>query len=145
MTIQSIIHKYLLKLIKLTKRSLLGLLALLFLHLLLRSWNTTLSDNDVREDWVEFLILTNGSEDVVWNKSLSILAILSAVGFLEDFFNNLLENGSHIDWSIRWDTFCISALLHVSVNTTNWEDNTSTCGSWLLLLIDCHNELKGVF
>ncbi|CAL6017634.1 Conserved_hypothetical protein [Hexamita inflata] len=92
---------------------------------------------------VEFLVLTDGSQDVVWNKTLGSFVVLAGLGFFEDFFNNLLENSGHVDWSIRRDTVCITAFLEVTVDTTDWEDDASTCGSGFRFLIECHLTERG--
>lgn len=82
-------------------QSLLRFLALLAFLLLLGSWNTTFADDDVSEDFIEFLVFTDSSEDVVGDESLLFFLFLAGVGFFEYFFNYLLEDCSHVNWSIR--------------------------------------------
>ena len=121
-----------------TTRSLLGLLALLGLLLLLGSWDAALADDDVSEDLVQLLVLADGGEDVVGDESLLLFLLLAGVGLFEDLFDDLLEHGGHVDWGVGGDTLGISALLHVTVDTTDWEDDACALGTGLALFVLCH-------
>ena len=123
-------------------RSLLGLFALLGFLLLLGSWDAAFTDDDVSEDLVQLLVLADGGEDVVGDESLLLFLLLAGVGLFEDLFDDLLEHGGHVDWGVGGDTLGISALLHVTVDTTDWEDDACALGTGFALFVLCHLMMK---
>ena len=112
---------------KYSKSLVLGFLPLLRLLLLLGPWDATFSDDDVLEDVVQLLVLADGCEDVVGYEALGGLVLLPGVGFLEDFFYNLLEDGCEVDWGVRRDAIGIAAFFEMPVDAAHWENDACAC------------------
>ena len=98
-----------------------ALLALVLSLLLLNAWDTTLSDDDITEDVVQLLILTDGSQDVVGDKPLCCLVVLACDGLLEDLLDYLLQDSCHVDRSLAGYSLRVPSFFKVTVDPSNWE------------------------
>ena len=87
--------------------------------------DTTLSDGDMAQELVQFLIVADGELKVTGNDT-GLLVITSGVASqLEDFGSEVLENGSEVDRSTSTDTLGVVALAEETVNTTDRERQAS--------------------
>jgi len=86
--------------------------------------DTTLSNGDVSEKLVQFLVIADGELKMTWDDT-GLLVITSGVsGQLEDFSCKVLENGSEVDWSTSTDTLSVVTLSEQTMDTTDWESET---------------------
>lgn len=77
------------------------------------------------EKLVQFLIVTDGELEMTWDDTGLLVVTGGVTGQLEDFSCEVLKNGSKVDWSSSTDTLSVVALSEESVNTSDWEGETS--------------------
>jgi hypothetical protein len=87
--------------------------------------NTTLSNCDVTKKLVQFLIVSDGELEVAGDDACLLVVAGSISGKLENFGRKVLENGSEVDWSTGTDTLSVVAFSQQTVNTADWESETS--------------------
>ena len=87
--------------------------------------DTTLSDCDVAEELVQFLIVSDGELKMTRDDS-SLLIVTSGVpGEFENFSGEVLKDSSEVDWSTGTDTLGVVAFPQETVNSADWERETS--------------------
>ena len=87
--------------------------------------NTTLGDGDVSEKLVQLLIVADGELKVTGDDTGLLVVARSVAGQLEDFSREVLKDGSKVDGSTGTDTLGVVALAEQTVDTTDWECETS--------------------
>ena len=91
--------------------------------------NTTLSDCDVTQELVQLLIVADGELEMARDDTRLLVVASSVTGQLEDFSCEVLKDSGEIDWSTSTDTLSIVALSEETVDTTDWESETSLGGA----------------
>ena len=87
--------------------------------------DTTLGDCDVTEKLVQFLIVADGELEMTGDDTGLLVVTSSVASQLEDFSSKVLKDGSQVDWGTGTDTLSIVALAEETVDTTDWECETS--------------------
>jgi len=86
--------------------------------------DTTLSNGDVTEELVQFLIVADG-ELKMTRDDTGLLVVTSGIASqLEDFSCEILENSCEVDWRTSTNTLSVVALAQKTVDTTDWESQT---------------------
>lgn len=87
--------------------------------------DTTLCDCDVTQQFVQFLVVSNGELKMSWDDTCLLVVTSSVASQLEDFGGQIFKNGGQVDWSTSTNSLSIVALSEQSVNTTDWECESS--------------------
>lgn len=88
--------------------------------------NTSLGDGDSGQELVQLLVITDGQLQVTWDDS-GLLVVTSGVSSqLEDLSGQVLHDGSQVDWSSGTNALSVVALAEKTMDTTDWELETST-------------------
>jgi hypothetical protein len=87
--------------------------------------NTTLCNCDVSQQLVQLLIVTDSELEMTGDDTRLFVVAGGVAGQLEDFGCEVLENGGQVDWGTSTDTLSIVALSEETVDTTDWESETS--------------------
>ena len=95
--------------------------------------NTTLSDGDSRQEFVQLFIIADGQLQMSWDDSGLLIVASGVTGQLENFSREVLQDGSQVDWSSGTDSLGIVSLAKESMDTTHGELKSSTAGSALRL------------
>ena len=91
--------------------------------------DTTLGNSSVGEEVGELLIISDGEEDESWGNSLSSVVFGGVSGELKDLSAEVLHDGGDIDWSTGTNSGAVSAVSHVSGDSSDWEGDSSSGGS----------------
>ena len=87
--------------------------------------NTAGSDGGAAQESVELLIVADGELNVSWHNS-GLLVVLSGVASeLENLSGEVLKDGSEVDWGTSTNALSVSALLHETGNSSDWELESS--------------------
>jgi hypothetical protein len=87
--------------------------------------DTTGGDGSVGHKLVELFVVSDGQLNVSGHNS-GLLVVLGGVSSeFEDLSSEIFEDSSEIDGSTSTNSLSISALLHESSDSTNWELETS--------------------
>jgi hypothetical protein len=87
--------------------------------------DTTLSDCDVSQELVQLLIVADGELEMTRNDTGLLVVARGVASQLEDFGCEVLENSGQVDWGTGADTLSIVALSEETMDTTDWESETS--------------------
>ncbi len=87
--------------------------------------DTTLSDRDVAQKLVQFLIVSDGKLEMTRDDPGLLVVTGGISGKFEDFSCKVLKNGGEVDWSASTDTLSVVAFPQQTVNTADWESETS--------------------
>jgi hypothetical protein len=87
--------------------------------------NTTLCNCDVSQQLVQLLIVTDSELEMTGDDTRLFVVAGGVAGQLEDFGCEVLENGGQVDWGTSTDTLSIVALSEETMDTTDWESETS--------------------
>lgn len=91
--------------------------------------DTTLGDGNTTQELVELLVVSDGELEVTGDDT-GLLVVTSGVsGQLEDLSGEVLEDGSQVDWGTSTNSLGVVAVLEVTVDTSDWELETSLGGS----------------
>ena len=90
--------------------------------------NTTLGDGGVVEKFVEFLVVSDGEEDVSGDDSGFLVVLGGVSGQFEDLSSEILEDGSQVDGGTGTDTFGIVGMSEETSNSSDGELETSSGG-----------------
>ena len=82
-------------------------------------------DGDVTQKLVQLLIISDGELEMTRDDTGLLVVASSVASQLEDFGSKVLKDGSEVDWSTSTDTLSIVALAEETVDTTDWECETS--------------------
>ncbi|XP_055605175.1 uncharacterized protein LOC129753383 [Uranotaenia lowii] len=85
--------------------------------------NTSLSDGDAREQFVQLLVIADGQLKMTRDDT-GLLVVTSGVSCqFQHFSCQIFHDSGQIDGSSSSDTFCVVALAEQTMDTTNWELN----------------------
>jgi len=87
--------------------------------------DTTLCDCDVSEKLVQFLIVADGELEMTGDDTGLLVIAGGVTSQLEDFGREVLKDGSEVDGSTSTNTLSVVTLSEKTVDTTNWECETS--------------------
>lgn len=87
--------------------------------------DTTLGDCDVSEKLVQFLIIADGELKMTGDDTSLLVVSCGVASQLEDLGSQVLKDGSQVDWGTSTDTLSIVAFAEETVDTTDWECQTS--------------------
>ena len=87
--------------------------------------NTTLGDCDVPKKLVQLLVVADGELKVTWDDTGLLVVTSGVTGQLEDLSSQVLEDGGEVDWGTSTNTLSVVALPQETVDTTDWEGQTS--------------------
>jgi hypothetical protein len=87
--------------------------------------NTTLGDSDVTQKFVQFLIVSDCKLEMTGDDTGLLVVASGIAGQFEDFSSEVLKDGSEVDWSTGTDTLGIVAFPQQTMDTANWESETS--------------------
>ena len=87
--------------------------------------DTTLGDCDVSEELVQFLVISDGELQMSWDNTRLLVVSGGVTSQLEDFGSQVLKNSCEVDWGTSTNTLGVVALSEKSVDTTDWECETS--------------------
>ena len=87
--------------------------------------NTALGDGDVSEKLVQLLVVPDGELEMAGDDTGLLVVARSVAGQLEDFSREVLKDGGEVDGSTGTDTLGVVALAEQTVDTTDWERETS--------------------
>jgi hypothetical protein len=87
--------------------------------------DTTLSDCDVTQKLVQFLIVSDGELQVTRDDTRFLVITSSVTGEFEDFGRKIFQHSSEVNWSTGTDTLSIVAFPQQTMNSANWESETS--------------------
>jgi citrate lyase alpha subunit len=91
--------------------------------------DTTLGDCDVAQKLVQLLIVADGELEMTGNNTGLLVVAGSVTGQFENFSCEVFEDGSQVDWGTGTDTLSVVALSEETVNTADWESETSLGGA----------------
>lgn len=95
-------------------------------HTLVNVWqDTTLSNCDVTQKLVQFLIVSDGELEMARNDTGLLVVTGGITSKFEDFSGEVLKDSGEVDWSTSTNTLSIVALPQQTVHTTDWESETS--------------------
>jgi len=98
--------------------------------------NTTLSDGDTGQQFVQLLVVADGQLKVTWNDSGLLVVTGSVAGQLENLGGQVLHNGSQVDRGSGTDSLGVVSLAEQTVDATDRELESCTAGSALRLSLD---------
>jgi hypothetical protein len=87
--------------------------------------DTTLGNGDMAEELVQFLIVADGELKMTGDDTGLLVVTSSVASQLEDFSSEVLENSSEVNWSTSTNTLSIVSLAQKTMDTTDWESQTS--------------------
>jgi hypothetical protein len=83
--------------------------------------NTTLSNGNTRQKFVQLLVVSDGQLQVSRDDSGLLVISGSVTGQLENLSAQVFENGSQVDWGTSTNTLGVVAFSQESVHTTDWK------------------------
>jgi hypothetical protein len=91
--------------------------------------DTTLGDCDVSEKLVQLLIVSDCELEMTGDDTGLFVVAGGVASQLEDLSSEVLKDGGEVDGSTGTDTLSIVPLAEETVDTTDWEGETSLGGS----------------
>ena len=93
--------------------------------------DTSLSDGDSRQEFVQFFVVSDSELKMSRYDSCLLVVSGSVTSQLQDFSRQVLEDSSQVDWCARADSVSVVSLAEESMNTTDRELESSSEGSGL--------------
>jgi hypothetical protein len=87
--------------------------------------DTTLSNGDVTEKLVQFLVIADSKLKMTGDDTGLLVITGGIASQLEDFSSEILENSSEVDGSTGTDTLSVVSLAEKTMDTTNGESQAS--------------------
>lgn len=87
--------------------------------------DTTLSNCDMSKKLVQFLIVSDGKLEMTGDDTGLLVVAGGVTSQLKDFGGEVLEDGGEVDRSTSTNTLSVVTLSEKTVDTTNWECETS--------------------
>lgn len=87
--------------------------------------DTTLSDCDVTQKFVQFLIVSNGELEMTRDDTGLLVVTSGVTSEFENFGRKIFKNSREVDWSTSTDTLSVVAFPQQTMNTANWESEPS--------------------
>lgn len=97
--------------------------------------NTTLSNGDVSQKLVQFLIVSDGELKMTGNDTGLLVVTGGIAGQFEDFGSQVLKDGSEVHGGTSTNTLSVVALSQETVDTAHWECKTRLGGSAAIELV----------
>jgi len=88
--------------------------------------DTTLGNGHSGQEFVQFLVITDGQLQVTWDDPGLLVVTGSIACQLQDLSCEVLHDGSQVDWGTSTYTFGIVAFSQMPVDSSNRELETST-------------------
>ena len=98
--------------------------------------DTTLGNGDSSKQFVQLLVITDGQLQVTGDDPGLLVVTGSVASQLKDLSSQVLHDSSHVDWGTSSNTGSIVSLAEQTVDTSNWELESSTAGPGLCLSLD---------
>jgi len=95
--------------------------------------NTTLSDGDTTEEFVQLFVVSDGELEMSRDDSGLLVVSGSVSGQFENFSGQIFEDGSKVDGSAGSNSLCVVAFSQHSVDTADGKLESSSDGSRLCL------------
>ena len=95
--------------------------------------NTTLGDGHTREKLVQFLVVTDGQLQMTGDDPCLLVVTGGVSCQLKDLSGEIFHHGSQVHWGTSTDSLSIVAFAEKTVDTTDWELQTSAAGPALAL------------
>ena len=95
--------------------------------------DSTLSNGDTSKELVQLLVIPDGKLKMSWDDSGLLVVTGSIASQLKDLSSKVLHDSSQIDWSSSTNTGSIVTLAEETMDTSNWELESSTAGPRLCL------------
>ena len=83
-------------------------------------------DGDAAEKLVELLVVADGELEVTGRDAALLVVPGGVAGQLEDLGGEVLKDGGQVDWGAGTNSGTDGGLLDVSVDTTDWELESSS-------------------
>ena len=93
--------------------------------------DTTLSNSNTSQKFVQFFIISDGQLQVSGDDSGFLVISGSVTSQFQDFSGQVFQNGSQVDWGTSTDSFSVVTLSEQSVDSANGELETSSRRSGL--------------
>ena len=93
--------------------------------------NTTGSNGNITKELVQLFVVSDGELNVARDNSRTLVVARSVTSKFEDFSAQVLEDGSEVDWSTSANSSSVSSDTELSVDSSNRELESSSCGSAL--------------
>ena len=90
--------------------------------------DATLSDGDTSKELVQLLVIPDGKLKMPWDDSGLLVVTGSIASQLKDLSSEVLHDSSQIDWSTSTNTGSIVTLAEETMDTSNWELESSSAG-----------------
>lgn len=87
--------------------------------------DTTLGDRDVTQELVQLLIVSDGELKMTRDDTGLLVISCGVASEFENFGSEVLKDSCEVDWSTSTDTLSVVSFSEKSVDTTDWECETS--------------------
>ena len=88
--------------------------------------DSTLGNGDTSEQFVQLFIITDGQLEMAGDDPGLLVVTGSIASQLKDLSCEVLHDSSHVDWGSGTNTPSVVALAKETVDTSNWELESST-------------------
>ena len=95
--------------------------------------DSTLSNGDTSKKLVQLLVISDGKLKMSWDDSGLLVVTGSIASQLKDLSSKVLHDSSQVDGGTSSNTLSIVALAEETVDTANWELESSPAGAGLCL------------
>ena len=95
--------------------------------------NTTLSDGDTGQQFVQLLVVADGQLEMTWNDACLLVVASGVAGQLEHFSRQVFHDCGQVDRGSGTDSLGVVTLAQQTVDSTDWELETGTARSALRL------------
>jgi len=95
--------------------------------------NSTLGNGDSGKKLVQLLVIADGQLKVAGDDAGLLVVTGSIASQLEDLSSQVLHDCSQVDWGTSTNSVSIVSLAEKTVDTSNWELESSTAGTGLCL------------
>jgi len=98
--------------------------------------DTTLRNGYTREQFIQFLVISDGQLQVSWDDSGLFVVTSSISSQFQNFSGQVFHDGSQINGGTSSDTFSIIAFAQQTMDTADWELKSSTGRTGLCLVLN---------
>ena len=88
--------------------------------------DTTLGNGDTGEEFVQFLVITDGELEMTGDDPGLLVVTGSIASELKNLSSQVFHDGSEVDWGSSTYTFGIVTLAKKTMDSSNWELKSST-------------------
>ena len=83
--------------------------------------NTTLSNGDSGEKFVQFFVIANGELEMSWDDTSFLVITGSISGQFENLSGQIFHDSGEVNWGSGSNTFSVVSFAEKSVDSSNWE------------------------